>query len=175
MTQPHTITAVPARLTSSRARALAEGNWGRGGTNSSRTNTKGAYYYSCSGHGGYVVDGAALTPEQRTEIEKYVQPQIVQCVVRGDTVDLMENPFSNRAQRYPSRPGQTIVKHPIYFFEEDCDWAVLEKLTPIRRTESLPNPQAYEAEINRVFDLHHGQKQAQARSPFDNDTIEVVM
>lgn len=170
---------LPRRLTGSKARAIAEARWGRGGTHAYRTNTAGAYYYACSGHGGYVVDGGALTAGQRAQIELYVKPELATSIVRPgpepgtEVVDLLINPFSYRKHSYRYHAGQRQVEHPVYLFEEDCDWAVLEKLTPIRLVGAYKDPEAHERAIDEMFDRHYSTprfpeketKQAPQRAP----------
>ena len=142
----------PRRLTASRARSMAACRWGRDGVHAYRTNTVGAYYFDCPSHGGYIVDGAILTKEQRAEIDKYVQPEMVNTVIRGDVTDYMVNPWNMRAQSYRSKFGQQIVEHPIYTFEHDCDWAVLEKFTPIRVLATLNKDVDRQAHIDEQFE-----------------------
>ena len=119
-----------------RARVLAETTWGTGGTHAYRTNRKGAFYYSCSGHGGYIVDGNALTVTERANIDKYHTPEIVWAIRNNLTNEVRKtsNPFSIKrffARHYPH--AEYLDKnYPIYYFEEDCDWAILEKFTDIR-------------------------------------------
>ena len=111
-------------ITSSHARNMAEARWGRGGTNSQRTNRKGAFYYSCSGHGGFVIDARCLTPEENATMRKFLQPEIAHAVVRSDgTVRRLRGPDGRQALKY--QPGyETIQEIEIFFGEEDCDWAV---------------------------------------------------
>lgn len=141
-------------LTSAKARSFAETNWGRGGTTSYRTNRRGVYYFSCSGHGGYVVDGYALTEDERAEIDKYVTSHSCTMVFNPSTqrIIFLQNPCTIRTQRYRYNPEvHTIVKdYPIYFFEEDCDWAVLEKFTDIRAKHTM-TPAEREKAINDTF------------------------
>ncbi len=135
-------------LTSNKARSFAETLWGRGGTNAYRTNRPGAFYYSCSGHGGYVVDGGVLTKEERAEIDKYVSPETVLVVTRNGKPYFIQNPSTVRTQRYRVYTDSVKLRdYPIYFFEEDCDWAVLEKFTNIRAGGRDTDP----AIINRIF------------------------
>lgn len=151
-------TPLPYRLTSARARSMAECRWGRGGTRSYKTNTPHAYFFACSGHGGYVIDGACLSPEQRQTLNQFVEPEKVQTVIRGSHVDFMQNPFSNRTQRYRIRPGQQVVEHPIYLFEEDSAWALLETLTDVRLTNAYKDEAAYTESRQKMFERWYGEK-----------------
>lgn len=62
-------------------RRIAESMWGRDGTTGYRTNRRGAYYYSCAGHGGYIVDADSLTASERSSIEKYIKPSELPLLV----------------------------------------------------------------------------------------------
>lgn len=152
-------------LTSAKARSFAETRWGRGGTHSSRTNRRGVYYFGCSGHGGYVVDGYALTEDERLEIIKYVQPEKCLMVYRvsDEKVTFLSNPFTMRTQKYRFNPDyhERVLDYPIYFFEEDCDWAVLEKFTDIRASMGHSvNPDNHEQMVEDTFNRWHGNKAA---------------
>lgn len=142
-------------LTSTKARSFAETRWGRGGTHAYRTNRKGVYYFACSGHGGYIVDGNALTPDERQKIDEFVTPE--SCVmVRLKTngkVTFLSNPYTIRTQKYRFNPDyhELDMDYPIYFFEEDCDWAVLEKFTDIRAKNDSVTPERREEIINETF------------------------
>jgi len=148
--QPYTGIA----LNSSRARSIAEQNWQRGGTNALKTNRKGAYYYSCSAHGGYVVDGNALTTEEKTNIEKHIKPEIG-CVAVDNTTGKIKH-FSYWGSFRYNIGSQTLYKTLIYLFEEDCAWSVLEKYTDIRTPLSeclMPSDDGY---IPSTQEYHDG-------------------
>ena len=81
-------------LTYEQARQLAEEEWGRGGTDSHPTNRPGAYYFSCSAHGGFVIDTRTLTDTEFLCISKYVQPHF-------------RPPFPR-----------------VFLLEEDCNWCL---------------------------------------------------
>ena len=144
------------RLNSGRARSFAETRWGRGGTHSYRTNRHGAYYYSCSGHGGYVVDGLALSEAERAAIDPYVKPENVFFAERpSEGCYFLQNIDSFRSQRYQPYADTVTGKTPIYFFEEDCDWAVLEKFTDIRSAGHVDTPEHHAATIEATFNRWH--------------------
>lgn len=129
-------------------RAIAEAMWGTGGTNATRTNRRGAYYYSCSAHGGYVVSLKALTEEEKALLNQYTETMKIQALVQhrtdGDYViavslsTMQRYIGKNRKQfRYTPHLGKVEwVDIEFYAFEEDCDWAILEKLTDIRANGS---------------------------------------
>jgi len=111
-------------MTSSQARNMAEMKWGRGGTRSRRTNRKGAFYFSCSGHGGFVIDGRCLTQDERTNIIRYIEPEIAHAVVRNDgKVKRLRGPDSQQTLRY-SMAREHIEEIEVFFAEEDCAWAI---------------------------------------------------
>lgn len=133
------------RFDSSRARNLAESLWGRGGTSALRTNRKGAYFFRCSAHGGYVVDHRALTREERLSIDRHVAPKNVSLLVQtrndGEYVLAVDNPHTTRV-RYRYDPSLGPVRwhpYPVYAFEEDCAWVILERLTDIRTKPETGN------------------------------------
>lgn len=140
----------------SRLRNFAEALWGRGGTNAYPTNRNGAYYFSCSGHGGYVVPAKVLSPLEREAIDKYEKPQKVRAFYDKATGKFLGlfNPFlaGTRHLKIPSRYEYEEIAEDVYVFEEDCDWAILEKFTNIRADVGSTMSQAErEADIERSF------------------------
>lgn len=133
-------------LTSSEARTIAETLWGRGGTHARRCNRKGAYYFSCSGHGGFVIDAATLAPAERDALAPYVKPEKYTLYTWGTHRRVMFN-GRTRGFRVPHtaarRDGQ------FYVFEEDCEWSLVYVCTSIRAASH--DPIAAEAEAPRVF------------------------
>lgn len=124
------------RLTSSQARNLAAKLWGD--VNSSyRVNRKGVYYFSCAGHGGYVVDPRALSPKEFEALKEVAFPGSANCWIwtwteewSGKTKSRMRDDIPSPFGRRPSsvRVGSNAIKDEInvLFFEEDCAWASLE-------------------------------------------------
>lgn len=122
------------KINASMARTLAEQRWGHGGTTSCKVNRPGAFYFSCSSHGGYVVDAAALTAEERAEVEKYRKPEMVQILVQDGEVLAVVGPDRMTAKRVwtnPAKGPSDWLDHPVFYFEEDCDWSILESYTGI--------------------------------------------
>lgn len=118
-------------------RNLAEALWGRGGTKAHKTNRKGAYYYSCSGHGGYLVNAQALTPSEIESLNKFIKPIELPVLVGPDSliygVDYAsQSKYGTGKRRFLCPQGSKWESVQVYVFEEDCDWAVLETLTDIR-------------------------------------------
>jgi len=158
----------PTRLEGFRipARHIAKLSWGDVNT-SYRTNRHGAYYYSCSGHGGYVVDSRCLTKRERARIDKYTRPLPIRILVQhrdgqGDVVigvDCREfiscgtkASFRGKSYRYcPSLGPVEWQELPVYLFEEDCDWAILEKFTNIRSDGWGKDEAERKRIINRTF------------------------
>ena len=123
-------------LNHSRARAMAASLWGTV-NNSYRTNRSGCFYFSCSGHGGYIIDGNALSDEERAEVEKYIAPDFTTVVITPNgVVRGMLNPFARGGSRTKRYWGDAVITdHKLFVFEEDCDWAVLEHLTDFTVTD----------------------------------------
>ena len=124
------------------ARNIAESCWGRGGTNQVKTNRKGAFYFSCSGHGGYVVKVDALTETERNEIEKYAETSYVNLLTNmdnGEVYGVDYGPIARcckrRSYRYPMGAKVEWVRYEFYLFEEDCEWTILENFTDVRRMD----------------------------------------
>lgn len=108
----------------SRARSMAESNWGTHGTTSYKTNRKGAFYFSCSGHGGFVIDSRCLSEEELNKMRTYLKSETAHEVVRSDgSVRRFRGPFSRQTLKYTPH-FETIRSVEIFFAEEDCDWAV---------------------------------------------------
>jgi hypothetical protein len=131
------------------ARAIAELKWGRGGTNALKTNRKGAYYYSCSSHGGYIVCANDLTEAEKESLNQYTKPEYInlmvqtqhdglEYVIRVDNTPMSRYGEVSKSYSYNPQNGSVRwVKYYIYTFEEDCEWSILEKFTNIRLKEEL--------------------------------------
>lgn len=122
-------------------RTVAENAWGRGGTKAYKTNRKNAYYYACSGHGGYVVFPEALSEEENEAVRKYKRHvEHVNALVdqeSGEVYGIDYTPVQkilgrNRRFRFPAGRSVEWEAKPVYLFEEDCEWAILEHLTGVR-------------------------------------------
>lgn len=115
-------------LTSSLARQTAEASWGRGGTTAYKTNRKGAYYFSCAGHGGFVISAKALTSAEYEAISKYVTPEVLTAYVANEdnTVLLAFHPFRLKSGKLPyaGPMGHRVEKEEIFMLEEDCAWSL---------------------------------------------------
>jgi hypothetical protein len=133
-------------------RNLAESQWGTGGTKAYKTNRKGTYYYSCSGHGGYVVPATALTDLEIQALKPYTSPINVPTLMGPDGicygVDYQANAqySSGRSRRYQCARGSQWIDVPVYLFEEDCDWSILEVFTSIRITKGSSMGESERAE-----------------------------
>jgi hypothetical protein len=152
------------------SRNIAESMWGIGGTNSHRVNRNGATYYSCAGHGGYIVLANALTEEERANIDKHIQPESIELIVQaqatGDYVVGVFNHMSRGRTRarvaYKAYLGEVRrEKFFIYTFEEDCAWSILEKFTDIRLKQGQERPEFYQNRENFIeecFQRWYGSK-----------------
>lgn len=122
-------------LTSALARATAEARWGRGGTAAYKTNRKGAYYFSCAGHGGFVISAKALTASEYEAISKYVTPEVMTVYIDNETdaVLLAYHPFRQNAGKLRGlgSKGYRAEKEELFLLEEDCAWALAVVLAGI--------------------------------------------
>ena len=152
------------------SRTIAEMMWGRGGTTAYRTKRHGAYYYSCSGHGGYVVDSRILTETERRDIEQYIKPEPIRLCVQhrqnGDVVIGQNLAYFSQSGR---DKGVTYMAHlgsvewvdlPVYLFEEDCAWSILERFTDIRSEGFTMTDRERQVSIERTFANWYGDKQS---------------
>lgn len=122
-------------LTHTEARQIAESMWGRGGTNSEKTNTRGAFWFSCSGHGGFVIDARVLDAETLEKVTQHASlEQVTRYHLNGKTYGLM----------WPGRQNRFRVPHnveretfEILVLEEDCDWSLAYIYTTIRLKRDL--------------------------------------
>lgn len=126
-------------LTHGVARGLAESLWGKGGTTADKCNRLGVFYFSCSGHGGYIVDAEVLTVGERTRVESLLTEDSLDLLVQkrsqGDVVIGVSNPYSLRQHSHKYNPALGPIrweKRAIFIAEEDCDWAIIEEHTIIR-------------------------------------------
>lgn len=138
------IATQPRLLSGSQARSLAEALWGPRGTTAYRTNRSGAFHFSCSGHGGFVIDDRALTNQERAHLQAAgfkpdacwgvldADGQIV-TIRHPDSQALRPRPVSYRAGR-GEVPSHDI---PAWVFEEDCDWAAVPVFTGIHSPKAF--------------------------------------
>ena len=136
-------------LTHSQARSMAESMWGPGGTTAYRTNRTGAFYFSCSGHGGFVVDDRALTDAERERLTAAGFRADACWGVRGQDGQIItvRHPHSEvqRPRKVTYRPsrGEYVDREiPVWTFEEDCDWALAYVLTGIRAPSAFSMDEA---------------------------------
>ena len=133
-------------LTHAEARQIAEASWGKGGTSSRKTNTRGAFYFSCSGHGGFVIDARVLEPEQRERLARFVQFDTVTRYTDGqDKVYGLMTPYRSKSFRVPF--GHVTEQFDIILLEEDCAWALAYVMTTVRLKADLVEPQATETAV----------------------------
>ncbi|RUU78233.1 hypothetical protein [Mesorhizobium sp. M7A.F.Ca.MR.362.00.0.0] len=106
-------------LIHSQARSIAEALWGTGGTHSARTNRAGAFYFSCSGHGGFVIDARCLAHDEYARLCKHAEPEQAQDYGKA----IMH---SYRKRSFKVTPTQLANMQDFEFFllEEDCAWCL---------------------------------------------------
>jgi hypothetical protein len=136
-------------------RLIAQKMWGECNA-AYRTNTKNAYYYSCAGHGGYIVKAEALTEEQKENISKFEKPLRIQELTDDNGkvwgTNYNDIPSSCRSQtRFKAPPNAKWIDKWFYVFEEDCAWAILEKFTNIRLKNSITTDDIIEKTFNQWY------------------------
>lgn len=132
-------------LTYTQARSIAEARWGRGGTHPHRTTRSGAFYFSCSGHGGFVIDISTLTDAELVAISPYVDIEEAELFKWGRK-SLFSHPYRRRGGRYSICASRTVIK--FILLEEDCDWCLAYLFTGIR----FAKQKDLMVEAQRVFD-----------------------
>jgi len=138
-------------LTHAEARTIAEALWGRGGTQSEATNRAGAFYFHCSGHGGFVISWDAFTPEEQAAIKPHAEPEIATRARGPGRRNVLMHPYMVRSKRYI---GGT--EEPIRFacFEEDCAWCIPILFTGINLKE---RPRTKD-DAQSTFDLYYANR-----------------
>lgn len=125
------------KFTASYCRRLAENMWGKGGTHAYRTNKRGFYYYSCSGHGGYVVPKESLSKRTLEILNRagFTPEPIYLGVQHGSNSTQVLGILWPNYQRLPSiryyphlGRFEWMEYEEVYTFEEDCNWAIIEYL-----------------------------------------------
>ena len=135
------------------ARSVAESLWGTGGTRAVKTNRKGTYYFSCSGHGGWVVDADALTPEEKKAIQPYSEPYYGTMHVFKGWDGKTKKKLSWQGQRgaFKTTYHADKVAKTIHVFEEDCAWAILHLLTGLRLRDERVSEEELTKQAEKIF------------------------
>ena len=139
---------------------IASREWG-GDCSSSRTTRRGIRYFSCAGHGGYLVDPSAVTPEEKRLLDEQASKANLKLLVQhrqdGDYVLGVSYQDvgsyyrrSNKRYYYDRDKGDVEwIEYPVYQGEEDEMWSVIEKVTGVRLLEDT-NPE-HEETLERVY------------------------
>lgn len=152
------------------ARLIAQRNWGSDPT-SYHTNRRGAFYFSCAGHGGFVIDSRTLSAEEIAQLTQYVRGyDATEATYHGKPVFM--HPWRKRVLKYNADRGLAHFK--IYLFEEDCNWCL-----PVKFAGILANgitPMHAEQAFWDWFDprnpkVQERQRRDQARENKDPDLI----
>jgi hypothetical protein len=111
----------------SNARVMAEQSWGKHGTTSHKTNRRGVFYFSCSGHGGFVIDADALTEAEQKSLDQYLPHDTAEIFFDKSTGKIHRclSPFTDKRRTFTYRMSWGRADKKIYLAEEDCDWAIL--------------------------------------------------
>jgi hypothetical protein len=131
-------------LTHSQARGMAESMWGRGGTTAYRSNRTGAFYFSCAGHGGFVIDDRALNDPERDLLAEagFTADRCWGARDATGRILTIRHPDSQaaRPRNVTYRPGRGEYVDraiPVWTFEEDVEWAAVYALTGIRTPKAF--------------------------------------
>jgi hypothetical protein len=129
----------PRLLTRLQARGVAESLWGPGGTYDEPTNRAGAFYFDCSGHGGFVIDDRALTGQERRHLTSAGFSADLCRGVRGQDgrIIAVRHPHAavadTRQVAYRPADGEYVDEQiALWTLEEDAEWAAIYALTGIR-------------------------------------------
>lgn len=104
-------------LKANEARSIATALWGKINV-SYRTNKIGAYYFSCEGHGGFVVSAELL--DCAPWITKYQEKETAKRYIGGKKETLM-HPYRTKSTRMLWHTVKTVE---FFVFEEDCAYAL---------------------------------------------------
>jgi len=134
---------------------VAKGMWGDD-CSAIKTTRPRASFYDCAGHGGYVVDPRVLTNEEKKNINKDIKPEkLYLCVQHREDGDyVMATDYRHvitswevgKAPRSPTcRVDRSLgsvewIEFPVYVFEEDVDYSILEHHTDITLKEFEHDP-----------------------------------
>jgi len=128
--------------------SLANMYWG-GDCQPAKTNRAGFRYFSCAGHGGYLVDSRYLSESEKKTLEELVPKGKVNLLVQTrddgeyvlgtDTSHFSDTYRRPKPYRYnPSLGEVRWVEYPIYIGEEDEMWCAIEKITGVRVETMIP-------------------------------------
>lgn len=132
----------------SQARSIAEGLWGRGGTNSEPTNRNGAFYFSCSGHGGFVIDVNCLTDDELIKISDHVEIETATQYRFGRKRTFM-HPYREKGAKVSLMATVDTIRFIV--LEEDCAWCLAYKFTGIQHKNKPARPDYVEELFNRYY------------------------
>lgn len=135
-------------LNHSQARIIAEAMWGRGGTSSEPTNRTGAFYFSCSGHGGFVIDTRALTDEELVAISEHVDPEEA-SIYSWRRRQILIHPYRTRSVIVPLIAEREDFK--FILLEEDCAWGLAYICTGIRHRNKPAAAEHVQATFERYY------------------------
>ena len=117
-------------LTHPQARAIAKSQWGAVNASVKVLTHRGAFYFSCASHGGFVIDARTFTEEQRKRLEEFATIEIATTHRSPKDGTVFNHPYRQRAARVASRwPVDTI---PFFLFEEDQAWCLPVHLCGLR-------------------------------------------
>lgn len=168
-------------ISHAQARSMAQQLWGTVNT-SYRTNRRGAFYFSCSGHGGMILDGRCLDAEEASWISKYISPDFASETYNTETGGIMTftSPFNKRAHttRFYARGRSYAYRQtPIFVAEEDGGYAIPAVFAGIVAGVTRVRDPSTEERLNEAFETFLRQHQISAHERLDiqqrfNDVID---
>lgn len=124
---------------------------------SQKTNQKYTYYFSCSGHGWFVVAYDMLTPKQKESLAHFYKWEEN---IKFDFVAY--DALTNKAKAWCRYTAQSTRFNNVRFvcFEEDCAWSIAYAILWISNEDiaSIGKEKADECAtqtINKYFNLSH--------------------
>ena len=136
------------------ARSMAESLWGTGGTRAYRTNRRGAYYFTCSGHGGWIVDADALTEAEKRAIQPYSDPYYgTMHIFKGwDGKERRKLAWQGQRGAFKAPYHAEKQAKTIHVFEEDCAWSILHLLTGLRLCDASLSEEEQLKQAEKLFE-----------------------
>lgn len=111
-----------AHLTASEARAIATALWGKV-NHTYKTNTIGAFCFSCEGHGGFIVASESIPQDKRQFVDRYISKETgTRYIDKARNKTCFMHPYRIRNGRRGFWNHSEEVS--FYVFEEHCDYAI---------------------------------------------------
>jgi hypothetical protein len=104
---------------------MAGQNWGNPDS-SRKTNRRGVFYFSCSGHGGFVIDADALSAAEQKALDQYLPHETADIFFDKTSGKIRRclSPYREKKRTISYRMSWGRADKKIYLAEEDCNWAI---------------------------------------------------